>query len=105
MRRKFNSDTKIGELLKEIKATTTSATFHLSKDLKIILTAFRLCSCCGKWFRNGDMEGEICFDCAENGRKIECNEQEKNLHEIEQEQEDVLDEVKRDNSLFDYTHR
>ena len=81
IRNTITSKTLVGELIKQIKETETSHTFHLSKDLKIVVTAFRLCEVCKKFFRNGDMSNnELCFDCYENGRKIECDEQEKHLY-------------------------
>lgn len=67
MRYTINENTKISELIKEIKQTETSHTFHLSKDLKIVLTALRKCSNCLKWFRNGDMIGVNCWSCYESG--------------------------------------
>ena len=66
----INSNTAVSELIKQIKETETSHTFHLKDDLKIVLTALRKCSNCSKWIRNGDMEGSICWSCAEAGRKI-----------------------------------
>ncbi len=81
MRNTINSNTTVGSLIKEIKETESSHTYHLSKSLKIVINAFRFCEICLKWYRNGDMSSnELCFNCYENGRKIECNEQEKHLY-------------------------
>lgn len=70
MRETINEHTQIGTLIKEIKPTETSHTYHLSKDLKIVINAYRLCEICKRWMRNGDMEGEACWSCCENGRRI-----------------------------------
>ena len=71
MRYKANENTKVFELIKEIKSTESSHVFHLDNNIKICLTLFRKCEICKKFYKNSDMETKkICWECFENGKRI-----------------------------------